>query len=120
MWTTTVRENGRNYNVVIMSGMGAQQGLVDKDGKPRKLADTLEASFKYSRSLPCDVFLGSHAIFYSMKEKYETLKKNPSLISTPQNPFIDPQGYLNEQDNYYKIFQSRMEEQRKAALAAKQ
>ena len=119
VWTTTVRENGRNYNVVIMSGMGAQQGLVDKDGKPTKLADTLEASFKYSRSLPCDVFLGSHAIFYSMKEKYETLKNNPALISTPQNPFIDPQGYLNEMDNYYKIFQSRMEEQRKAAPAAK-
>src|SRR5215467_12904263 len=34
VWTTTVRENGRNYNVVIMSGMGAQAGLVDKDGKP--------------------------------------------------------------------------------------
>ena len=118
VWTMTVQENGRNYNVVIMSGLGAQQGLVDKDGKPTKLADTLEASFKYSRALPCDVFLGSHAIFYSMKEKYETLKNNPSLISTPQNPFIDPQGYLNELDNYYKIFQSRMEEQRKAALAA--
>jgi hypothetical protein len=65
------------------------------------------------------VFLGSHAIFYSMKEKYETLKNNPALIGTPQNPFIDHQGYLNEMDNYYKIFQSRMEEQRKAAQAAK-
>ena len=119
VWTTTVQENGRNYNVVIMSGMGAQQGLVDKEGKPTKLAETMEASFKYSRSLPCDVFLGSHAAFYSMKEKYETLKKNPSLISTPQNPFIDPQGYQNETGNYYKIFQSRMEEQRKAALAGK-
>ena len=31
VWTTTVRESGRNYNVVIMSGMGAQQGLVEKD-----------------------------------------------------------------------------------------
>jgi hypothetical protein len=41
------------------------------------------------------------------------------LISTPQNPFIDPQGYLNEMDNYYKIFQARMEEQQKAAQAAK-
>jgi metallo-beta-lactamase class B len=120
VWTTTVRENGRNYNVVIMSGMGAQQGLVDKDGKPTKLAETMEASFKYARTLPCDVFLGSHAVFYSMKQKYETLKSNPALISTPQNPFIDPQGYLNETDNYYKIFQSRMEDQRKAALAAKQ
>jgi metallo-beta-lactamase class B len=47
-----------------------------------------EKTFRVLKSLPCDVFLGSHGSFYSLKQKREALEKNPAA-----NPFIDPAGY---------------------------
>jgi len=47
-----------------------------------------EKTFRVLKSLPCDVFLGAHGSFYSLKQKREAMEKNPAV-----NPFIDPAGY---------------------------
>lgn len=44
---------------------------------------------KTLKSLPCDIFLGAHAMYFDLKKKYDSLKTNST------NPFVDSQGYKN-------------------------
>jgi metallo-beta-lactamase class B len=110
-WTLRAEENGRSYNVVIMGGMGvtANAALV-KNGVLTPLAQEYIRSFKLLRSLPCDVPLGSHSSMYNMTEKYARLVKTPG----GPNPFIDREAYLEELDARERVFNIRVEEQKKA------
>jgi metallo-beta-lactamase class B len=110
-WTMTAEENGRRHNVVIMGGMGvtANAPLV-KDGVLTPLAEDYIRSFKLLRSLPCDVPLGSHSSMYNMTTKYARLAKSPD----GPNPFIDREAYLEELDARERVFNIRVEEQKKA------
>ncbi len=62
-------------------------------------------SFQVLRSLPCDVFLGSHTGFYQMTEKYAKLEKGDG-----PNPYIDPAGYKALIDSSEKAFNARIAE----------
>ena len=106
-WTLQAQEGGRSYNVVILGGMGvtANAPLVAAAG-PTQLAKDYIASFAFLRSLPCDVPLGSHTSMYNMADKYARIGKGP-------NPYIDPEGYLEELDAREKVFKIRMAEQGK-------
>jgi metallo-beta-lactamase class B len=109
-WTMKAEENGRTYNVVIMGGMGvtANAPLV-KGGVLTPLAQEYMRSFKLLRSIPCDVPLGSHSSMYNMTEKYARLGKD---LKGP-NPFIDREAYLEELDARERVFNLRLEEQKK-------
>jgi metallo-beta-lactamase class B len=61
-------------------------------------------SFKVMRTLPADVFVGSHTGFYQMTQKYARLEKGEP------NPFIDPAGYKALIDSSEKAFLGRIEE----------
>ena len=63
-------------------------------------------TYKVLRSLPADVFVGSHTEHYNMKEKYAAIGKGP-------NPFIDPEGYKRAIDNYERMFNYKLEQQSK-------
>ncbi|HVH25432.1 MAG TPA: MBL fold metallo-hydrolase [Vicinamibacterales bacterium] len=110
-WTLRAEEDGRTYNVVIMGGMGvtANAPLV-KGGALTPLAEEYIRSFKLLRSLPCDVPLGSHSSMYNMTEKYARLGRTPN----GPNPFIDREAYLEELDARERVFNIRVEEQKKA------
>jgi metallo-beta-lactamase class B len=110
-WTMTAEENGRRHNVVIMGGMGvtATAPLV-KNGVLTPLAEDYVRSFKLLRSLPCDVPLGSHSSMYNMTAKYARLVKSPD----GPNPFVDREAYLEELDARERVFNIRVEEQKKA------
>jgi metallo-beta-lactamase class B len=56
------------------------------------------------RTLPADVFVGSHNGFYQMTQKYARLEKGEP------NPFIDPAGYKALIDSSEKAFLARVEE----------
>jgi metallo-beta-lactamase class B len=56
------------------------------------------------RSLPADVFLGSHTGFYRMTEKYARLERGEP------NPFIDSDGYKALIDSAERAFNARVEE----------
>jgi metallo-beta-lactamase class B len=103
-WTTTAQEEGKNYNVLIQ-GCGIGTGrLVDENGNVLKETTDYIKTFKYMRTLPADVFLAAHGPQYNLMAKYANIGKNP-------NPFIDPQGYKNELDNWERFFHYQLIEQ---------
>ena len=106
-FTMKIQEGGRSYDVVIVGSMRLQgrEVLVNNKDYPNIVEDFVE-SFKYSRSLPCDIFLSSHPDKYNMTEKHANMGKGP-------NPFIDPQGYLNELKNNEIVFNLKLEQQKK-------
>ena len=99
-WTLDVPEAGRTYHVVIFGGAGANPGnnLVNDPRYPRQAAD-FEHTFRTARTLPCDIFLGAHGLYFNLAEKYQRLQPNGA------NPFIDPAGYqafIVERENTFR------------------
>jgi metallo-beta-lactamase class B len=87
-WTMKVRDNGHVYDVVIVGSTSvlADYKFVHNTAYPQ-IASDYERTFRVLRSLPCDVFLGSHGSFFDLEGKYARLK------SGGPNPYIDPAGY---------------------------
>ena len=85
-WTTRVHDNGRDLNVVIIGSPNVNPGylLVGNKKYPR-IADDYVKTFAVLKSLPCDVFLGAHGVYFGLKAKYQERQN--------RNPFIDPEGY---------------------------
>src|SRR2546426_4441833 len=60
-WTVRAEEGGRSYSVVILGGMGVTQTqMLANVAGLTPLAQDYIRSFKFLRSIPCDVPLGSH------------------------------------------------------------
>jgi len=74
-----------------------------------RIADEFAHAFDVSRSLPCDVPLGSHPGMYNMAEKFSRIGKGGL------NPFIDPAGYKAELDLDEAMFHAVLAAQQKAA-----
>jgi metallo-beta-lactamase class B len=103
-WTLKTTENGKTYDVVVVGSLSLNAAnLGDNPGYPNIREDFIK-SFKVMRSLPADVFVGSHNGFYSMAQKYARLEKGEA------NPFIDPEGYKALIDSSEKAFNARLEE----------
>ena len=88
-WSFKAQEGGKTYDVVVIGSMGFNGTAPQLQSNPALVAE-YEQGFKVSRSLHCDVPLGSHPAMYNMTEKYAKLGKSQA------NPFIDPDGYKNE------------------------
>jgi len=103
-WTLKASENGKTYDVVVVGSLSLNAAnLGDNPGYPNIREDFIK-SFKVMRSLPADVFVGSHNGFYNMAQKYARLEKGEA------NPFIDPAGYKALIDSSEKAFNARLEE----------
>ena len=108
-WSLLTQEGGQTYDVVILGSISTNAArLVNNSDYPRVVED-FERSFKTLRSLPADVYLGSHTGFYRMTEKYARLGPDAP------NPFIDPEGYRALIDNGEKSFRAELERQKRAA-----
>jgi metallo-beta-lactamase class B len=105
-WTMKAQEGGKNYDVLIIGSLGVNPGmkLVNNPTNPH-IVDEFTHAFQVSRSLPCDVPLGSHPGMYNMKEKYAKLKAGGP------NPFIDPAGCKAEFDIDEAMFHAVLQEQ---------
>jgi metallo-beta-lactamase class B len=117
-WTTRVHDGGRIYQVVFVGSASVlpMYKLIDKPGAPATypgIAEDYAKTFRVLRSLPCDVFLGSHGSFYSLVDKRGVLKKKPA-----QNPFIDPWGYQAYILDTEALFQKELAAERDPAPAA--
>ncbi len=112
-WTMKVQDGGRTYDVVIIGSLGVNPGvkLVNNTDVPR-IVDEFTRAFKVSRSLPCDVPLGSHPGMFNMKQKYA------KLAAGGPNPYIDPQGYKTELDIDEAMFHAVLAQQQNAAAPA--
>jgi metallo-beta-lactamase class B len=106
-WTFKTAENGKTYDVLVVGSLSLNAAnLGDNPGYPNIRQDFVK-SFKVMRTLPADVFVGSHTGFYQMSQKYARLEKGES------NPFIDPAGYKALIDSSEKAFLDRIEELKK-------
>ena len=104
-WTLKVQDGGKPYDVVIVGSVSLNAAnLGNNPGYPNIREDFVH-SFQVLRSLPCDVFLGSHTGFYQMTEKYAKLEKGDG-----PNPYIDPAGYKALIDSSEKAFNARIAE----------
>ena len=102
-WTMQVTEKGKTYNVVIVGGPYVNPGykLVHNTAYPT-IAQDYEHMFKVLKSLPCDIFLGAHGMYFDLEKKYALMNKGKT------NPFVDPEGYkkfiaLKEQDFHSEL-----------------
>ena len=106
-WTFKTTENGKTYDVVVVGSLSLNAAnLGDNPAYPNIREDFIK-SFRVMRSLPADVFVGSHNGFYQMTQKYARLEKGEA------NPFIDPAGYKALVDSSEKAFLERVEELKK-------
>ena len=98
-----VNDGGHTYNVVIVGGASANTGnnLIDDPRYPNEAKDFVTA-FKVLRGLPCDIFLGAHGAYFTLKEKY------PLLKPSGPNPFLDHAGYVAYIDDREKVFQTEL------------
>ena len=89
-WTMKVIESGKTYQVVIVGSPNVNPGykLVENTTYP-KIAEDYERMWRTLKSLPCDIFLGAHGVYFGLEEKYALMKKGAT------NPFVDPEGYKN-------------------------
>jgi metallo-beta-lactamase class B len=112
-WGLDVHEDGKTYHALIICSFGVNDGyqLVGNKDYPSIAADYV-ATFAKARSLPIDVFLGSHGFFYGLAEKYAALQKRKT---GQPNPFIDHAGYLAHIDAQEKRFQTMLAAQRPGA-----
>ena len=109
-WGLKATENGKQYDVLIVCSFGVNDDyvLVGNRDYPEIAAD-YEAMFANARTLPVDVFLGSHGFFYGLTEKYAALKERQS---GQPNPFVDHAGYLAHVATQEQHFRTMLEAQR--------
>lgn len=87
-WAMKVTDHHHPYNVVIFGSTSVNPGyqLINNKVYPNIVSD-YEHTFKVLKSLPCDIFLGSHGGFFNIEDKYQ------KLSTAKTNPFIDPDAY---------------------------
>jgi len=105
-WTMKAHDGGKQYDVVFATSVSAPGYKLAHNDKYPNIVDDYRRTFQILKSLPCDVFLGPHAEFFSMMEKIKRLEQGAA-----PNPFIDPAGYREYVDSGEKAFQKMVEAQ---------
>lgn len=87
-WTMDLNEAGKTLHVVIVGSPNVLDSykLVGNTAYP-EIADDFRHQFAVLKSLPCDIFLGAHGVYFGLREKYARFKAGD------KNAFVDPVGY---------------------------
>jgi metallo-beta-lactamase class B len=91
-WTMQVTEAGRVLDVVIVGGFAALDSyrMIATSAQPASypgIRQDFEHSFAVWSTLPCDIFLGGHGVYFGMLGK---LAREPA---EGRSVWIDPAGY---------------------------
>jgi metallo-beta-lactamase class B len=109
-WTTVAEENGRKYNVVFVCSNRVNDNIpLVGNAKYPSMIEDFASGFRTLKSLPCDVFLASHAYMFNLDEKLKRLEQGGG-----PNPFIDPQGYREYIADYEAAFLDQVQKERAA------
>jgi metallo-beta-lactamase class B len=102
-WTMEVDEQGRRLQVLFFPSGNVSPGAQLKDNPryPGIVAD-FERSFARWKTMPCDVFLGAHTIFFDLDKKRARQKAGGP------NPFIDPEGFRRTLEDQEQKFRARL------------
>lgn len=106
---------GKLRDVVIVGGWAplSQYRLVATPGQPASypgIAEDFARTFGMLRGLPCDVFLGSHGLYFDM------LQKRARMPTEGAKVWIDPQGYQAAVAQARDDFAQVLAAQQKAAV----
>ena len=106
-WTMTVRGDGKLYVAVIVGSPNVNPGYnLINDPKYLQMAADYAAGFRTLKSLPCDLFLGAHGLYFDLLAKYAKLK------NATTNPFVDPAGYRDYVAEREQAFEKELAKQR--------
>lgn len=106
-WTFPVTVAGKvRQGLVLCSNSVLPMYRLDKahESYPGIAAD-YERSYAVWRSLPCEVFLGSHGMFFGLKEKRAALEAGKA------DAFVDPAGCKAYFDKGYAAFRAELTKQ---------
>jgi metallo-beta-lactamase class B len=108
-WTMDEVEGGKTLHVVIVGGPNVNSGykLVNNQAYPQ-IATDFHNGFQVLKSLPCDIFLGAHGVYYGLQEKYKR------WMSGDRNAFIDPEGYKSYIADRERAFEAELKRQETA------
>ena len=98
-WTMKIPVGGKMYDVVIGCSLRPPAEITPP------IENELNRSYKFVRTLPCDVPLGDHPAQYAMQEKHAKLRAGGP------NPFIDPMNCTAEADIEEAMFRAILAEQ---------
>jgi metallo-beta-lactamase class B len=112
-WTMRVKSGGQMRNVVIVGSWNVNSGfrLVDRPGKPASypgIADDYRHTFAVLKSLPCDIFLGAHGMYFDMLGKLERARAGAG-----ESVWIDPDGYRAAVLEREQAFETELQRQKK-------
>ena len=105
-WTMQVMEGGKRLNAVIIGSPNVTPGYILVNNKDYPgIATDYERTFRVLQSLPVDLFLGAHGLYYDMEAKHARLG------SAGPNPFVDPEGYHRYVADREQAFRTELEKQ---------
>ena len=104
-WSFPVRHGDRDLLAVDVCSLSLLpfMRLVEPESYPGIRSD-FERSFRTLRSLPADIFLGSHGSFFAMARKLRAR----AGATDPAEPFIDREGYLRFIDDSERRFRKEL------------
>jgi metallo-beta-lactamase class B len=107
-WSFPVRDGERELQAVDICSLTLLPwiSLVEPETYPG-IRNDFERSFSTLRSLPVDIFLGSHGSFFGMAAKIRVRDD----AQDPVEPFIDPDGYHAYVDRAEETFRTVLGEQ---------
>jgi metallo-beta-lactamase class B len=105
-WTLDEIEAGRTLQVVIVGGPNVNPGykLAHNAAYPQ-IADDYRHQFEVLASLPCEIFLGAHGVYFGLNEKYARFKAGD------RNAFIDSAGYKAYVEDRKQAFEAELSRQ---------
>jgi metallo-beta-lactamase class B len=109
-WSFPVRHGDRDLLAVNICSLSLLpfMSLGEKESYPGIRSD-FERSFRTLRSLPADLFLGSHGDFFDLERK----RGERGSASDSTDPFIDRAGYLRFIDRAEQRFRTELADQQK-------
>lgn len=107
-YTMTVRENGRDYRVVIanMGTINTGKRLVVDPTYPG-LAEDFAKTFRRQKAIEIDIWVAAHGSQYGLHSKYR-----PGQSYSPDT-FVDPEGFLSEVERLEGLYLKQLEEEQR-------
>jgi len=112
LWRASLHGHFRYSNARVSKRLFIRNRLLTRALLYPSIVDDYRRAFQILKLLPCDVFLGPHSEFFSMKEKMTRMARG-----VKPNPFIDSAGYREYVANGERDFQKTLEAQNKKKSA---
>ena len=107
-WLMTVRDQGRDYQVVLAGSMTINPGvkMLNYTPYPASGADYAR-SLDLLESLHPDIYFAPHGGQFKLEEKVKAFEQNPAV-----NPFVDPEGYRAMVASWKKVYLAQVESEK--------